>query len=188
MSARTAVGPRLVTPRRALAAAALVMVLAASGLAATHLHAATDYRATPLLGRLVPEATVTTLDGRTLDLRSLAGRAVIVNFWNTWCVPCRREEPALETFWSRHGTDPDVVFVGVVRDDTDAAVRSFVQQRRWDWDIAFDRGDRTALAFGTTGQPETFAVAPDGLVVGRRVGEASVQDLEQLLAMARGQA
>jgi thiol-disulfide isomerase/thioredoxin len=171
-----------------LAGLAIVAVLVASGVAASRLDDTTDLRATPLLGRVVPDATVTTLDGRTLQLRDLAGRAVIVNFWNTWCVPCRREVPALETFWSRHGDEPDLVFVGIVRDDTEAAVERFVAERRWDWDIAFDPGERTALAFGTTGQPETFAIAPDGLVVGRRVGEASVEDLEQLLAMARGQA
>ena len=174
--------------RRLLALAAVVAVLGASALAATRLGEDTDYRATPLLGRLVPDAAVTNLGGETVDLRDLAGRAVIVNFWNTWCVPCRREVPALETFWSRHGNDSDLVFVGIVRDDTERAVRDFIEDRRWDWDIVFDPGEKTALAFGTTGQPETFAIAPDGLVVGRRVGEASVDDLEQLLAMARGQA
>ena len=130
---------------------------------------------------------MTTLDGTPLPIRKLAGRAVIVNFWNTWCVPCRREVPALETFWARHSGDDDVVFVGIVRDDTEAAVRDWVDKRRWDWTIAFDPGERAALAFGTTGQPETFAIAADGLVVGRRIGEASVDDLERLLAMARGQ-
>lgn len=179
---------RRLTPRRVLAIGAVVAVLGASALAATRLGEVTDYRATPLLGNVVPDATVTTLDGDTVALRDLAGRAVIVNFWNTWCVPCRREVPALETFWARHGDDPDVVFVGVVRDDTEDAVRAFVEERRWDWDIVLDPGERTALAFGTTGQPETFAIAPDGLVVGRRAGEASIDDLERLLAMARGQA
>lgn len=182
-------GPRRwMTARRTLALGALVVVLGASAVAASRLGEDTDYRATPLLGRVVPDATVTTLDGQTLALRDLAGRSVIVNFWNTWCVPCRREVPALERFWARHSNDPDLVFVGIVRDDTDDAVRDFVDERRWDWDIVFDPGERAALAFGTTGQPETFAIAPDGLVVGRRVGEATVDDLEQLLAMARGQA
>jgi thiol-disulfide isomerase/thioredoxin len=176
------------TPRRLLAVVAIVGVLVASAVAASRLDDTTDLRATPLLGNLVPDATVRTLDGETLRLRDLAGRAVVVNFWNTWCVPCRREVPALETFWSRHGDEADVVFVGIVRDDTEEAVEDFVAERRWDWDIVFDPGERTALAFGTTGQPETFAIAPDGLVVGRRVGEASVDDLEQLLAMARGEA
>lgn len=162
-------------------------MLAGAALAATRLDATADYRATPLLGRLAPDAHVTTLDGTRLAVRDLAGRAVIVNFWNTWCTPCRREVPALETFWSRHDDDEDVVFVGIVRDDTEDAVEKWVDQRRWDWTIAMDPGDRAALAFGTTGQPETFAIAPDGLVVGRRLGEASVDDLEHLLRLARGQ-
>ena len=176
------------TGRRVLALAALAAVLGASALAATNLDAGDDLRASPLLGRLAPDQEVRTIDGQQLTLRDLAGRAVIVNFWNTWCVPCRREVPALETFWSRHNGEEDLVFVGIVRDDPESAVRDFVDKRRWDWTIAFDPGERAALAFGTTGQPETFAIAPDGLVVGRRIGEASVDDLEQLLAMARGQA
>src|SRR5688500_8832485 len=134
--------------RRLLALGAVLAVLAASAVAATRLGEDTDYRATPLLGRLVPDATVTNLDGEPVALRDLAGRTVIVNFWNTWCVPCRREVPALETFWSRHGDEADVVFVGIVRDDTEGAVRDFVEERRWDWDIVFDPGERTALAFG----------------------------------------
>lgn len=178
----------ILSPRRAVAAVALVAVLGASAVAATQLDRDVSYKGTPLLGQLVPAESVTTLDGQRLDLRDLAGRVVIVNFWNTWCVPCLREVPALETFWSRHANDPDLVFLGVVRDDTEEAVSDWVDERRWDWTIAMDPDDRTALAFGTTGQPETFAIAADGLVVGRRVGEATVDDLEQLLAMARGQA
>ena len=185
---RIAAEPRRLSRRRMLALVALAAVVGASALAATRLDAPTDYRASALLGRLAPDAPLTTLDGERLALPDLTGRVVIVNFWNTWCVPCRREVPALETFWARHGGEQDVVFVGIVRDDTEGAVRDWVAKRRWDWTIAFDRGERAALAFGTTGQPETFAIAPDGLVVGRRVGEASVDDLERMLAMARGRA
>jgi thiol-disulfide isomerase/thioredoxin len=176
-----------VSPRRLAALGVVAVVLAGAALAATRLDAPADYRATPLLGHVAPDAHVTTLDGDRLAVRDLAGRAVIVNFWNTWCTPCRREVPALETFWSRHSRDDDVVFVGIVRDDTESAVEKWVGERRWDWTIAMDPGDRAALAFGTTGQPETFAIAPDGLVVGRRLGEASVDDLEHLLTLARGQ-
>lgn len=174
--------------RRWVALVTTIVVLVFSVLAAGQLGRTSDYRATPLLGDLAPDVELVGLDGEPIVLRDLVGRSVIVNFWNTWCVPCRREIPALETFWSRHSRDADFVFVGIVRDDTDDAVRAFVEERRWDWDIAFDRGDRAALAFGTTGQPETFAIAPDGLVVGRRVGEASTDDLERLLLLARGDA
>lgn len=175
------------SPRRLAALGVVAVVLAGTALAATRLDAPADYRATPLLGHVAPDANVTTLDGDRVAVRGLAGRAVIVNFWNTWCAPCRREVPALETFWSRHSSDADVVFLGIVRDDTEGAVEKWVNERRWDWMIAMDPGDRAALAFGTTGQPETFAIAPDGLVVGRRLGEASVDDLEHLLTLARGQ-
>lgn len=179
---------RFLTLRRLAAAVAAVVIGGAVAVAGTGLDTPADlHRATPLLGRLVPDEEIVTLDGETLALRDLAGQVVIVNFWNTWCIPCLREVPALETFWSRHSNDPDLVFIGVVRDDTPEAVEAWVDDRRWDWTIGFDEGEKVALAFGTSGQPETFAISFDGLVVGRRLGEATVDDLERLLAMARGE-
>ena len=178
----------LLTRRRLLAGGAMLALFGGSAVAASRIDKHDDYRGTPLLGHLAPTETMTTIDGQDINLADFAGRSVIVNFWNTWCAPCRDEVPALETFWSRHSNDSDAALVGVVRDDTADAVRDWVNKRRWDWTIALDPDSRTALAFGTLGQPETFAITPDRLVVGRRIGAASIDDLEQLLAMARGQA
>ena len=97
----------------------------------------------------------------------LLGKAVIVNFWNSWCVPCQDELPALHRFADLHRDDPDVALLGIVRDDTKDAVRAYVAAEGIDWKIAMDPGARAALAYGTRGQPETFAITPERVHRGR---------------------
>lgn len=138
-----------------------------------------------LLGDPAPAFSLTTLDGEPVSLESLRGRAVIVNFWNSWCIPCREEEPALAEFHERHVDEADVVLLGIVRDDTEEAVRAAVGERALDWPIALDPGSRAALDFGTRGQPETFAISPDGVIVGTQYGPATIDDFETLLDAAR---
>ena len=76
--------------------------------------------------------------------------------------------------------------VGIVIDDSASAARSYVRARQIPWQIALDPDSRAALDFGTTGQPETYAISPDGVIVAKRSGPATVADLTRMLAMARG--
>ena len=145
-----------------------------------------DAKTSQLAGGDVPEFTVRTLDGTTITEADLAGRATIVNFWNTWCVPCVQEQPALAKFGKAHADDDSVELLAIVRDDTRAAVEDWVASRDPDWTVAMDPGGQAALAFGTRGQPETFALSPDGVVVAYQFGPASVADLETMLRVARG--
>ena len=64
-----------------------------------------------------PAFTLETLDGQQLALSDLAGKTVVVNFWNTWCAPCIQEAPALREFYELHKDEPDFAMVGIVRDD-----------------------------------------------------------------------
>jgi cytochrome c biogenesis protein CcmG/thiol:disulfide interchange protein DsbE len=145
-----------------------------------------DASKSQLAGRVAPKFRVTTLDGEELTRADLAGKATIVNFWNTWCIPCRQEAPDLQAFYAKHGDDPDFQMIGIVRDDGRGAVQKWVRNRGDDWTIAMDPGGNAALAFGTRGQPETFAISPDGVVVGYQFGPSSVDDLDALLGAARG--
>ena len=145
-----------------------------------------DASTSQLAGKDVPDFRVVTLDGEKVTDTDLAGKATIVNFWNTWCIPCREEAPDLQKFFARHADDPTFQMLGIVRDDNRSAVEKWVKNRGDDWTIAMDPDGKSALAFGTRGQPETFAVSPDGLIVGYQLGPSSVEDLEALLTAARG--
>lgn len=140
-----------------------------------------------LLGDPAPEFTVTTMDGEEVTGDSLRGRTVIVNFWNSWCTPCKQEEPALKRLYERHRDEADFVLLGIVRDDSPKAARKAVQERGIEWPMGIDPGDKAALDFGTRGQPETYAITPDGLIAGVQYGPASIADLDTMLAAARGQ-
>jgi cytochrome c biogenesis protein CcmG, thiol:disulfide interchange protein DsbE len=140
-----------------------------------------------LLGDPAPAFDLPTLGGDPVTNAELRGRAVIVNFWNSWCIPCRQEEPALKELHRRHSGEADFTLLGIVRDDSTRAARGAVTDRDIEWTMALDPGSRAALDFGTRGQPETYAISPDGVIVGTQFGPATVENLETLLAAARGQ-
>jgi cytochrome c biogenesis protein CcmG/thiol:disulfide interchange protein DsbE len=141
-------------------------------------------------GKPAPDFTLPTLEGTDVSSSALRGdgRAVLVNFWNSWCIPCRQEHPALVAFWERHRDDPDFAMVGIVREDVESEIRSYVDREGVGWVVAFDPGAKAALDYGTTGQPETFMIASDGRVVAEQIGPASLDDLELMLRVARGAA
>jgi cytochrome c biogenesis protein CcmG/thiol:disulfide interchange protein DsbE len=142
-----------------------------------------------LLGRDAPAFNLKTLSGDRVTRNGLAGKAVIVNFWNTWCIPCRQELPALKAFYADHANDPDFAMVGIVRDaqKSTSGIADYVRKQGMDWTIALDPESRAALDFATRGQPETFAITPDGQIVGFQLAEVTKENLETMLDAARGQ-
>jgi cytochrome c biogenesis protein CcmG, thiol:disulfide interchange protein DsbE len=145
-----------------------------------------DAQQSRLVGKAAPTFTVHTFDGQTLSTAGLTGRPVIVNFWNSWCLPCQQELPSLQQFAQRHAGDSGFVMLGIVRDDTTDAARQYAAAEHMTWPLAPDPGSNLALAFGTRGQPETYAISANGTIVGSQFGPVTVGNLETLLAAARG--
>jgi len=173
------------------AALAAAVVVAAFGVVlATQVSSSPDYRGGPILGKPAPDFELTDLSGGArgakIRLADLAGKTVVVNFWNTWCVPCEQERPALTEFHARHADDADVVLVGIVRDDSEGAVREYIAEHRIGWTIGWGgRLPQAAIDYGTTGQPETFVISPGGVVVGKQLSRVTVANLEEMLAAGR---
>jgi len=177
------------------ASAAGVVVVVLAVVLATQVNTDPTFEGGPDLGGPAPEFDLPVLSPAVVDAEppaetvsneSLAGKAVIVNFWNSWCLPCRTEHDALAEFYDRHAEDADFAMVGIVRDDTDEAALAWVEEKGVDWTITSDPGARAALDFATTGQPETYAIDPAGVVVAKQLGEVDVDDLEAMLDRARG--
>jgi cytochrome c biogenesis protein CcmG/thiol:disulfide interchange protein DsbE len=171
----------------ALAAGAVVAVLAVVLATQVGTDPRADTNQSHLVGKDAPIYDLSAIDGTPLRSSDLSGKVVVVNFWNSWCIPCQEEHPALVEFFRRHAADPAFAMVGIVRDDTEGAIRRYVDDEGVPYTVAFDPGARAALDFGTRGQPETYAISPDGVVQGAQIGPASVATLESMYRAAGGQ-
>jgi cytochrome c biogenesis protein CcmG, thiol:disulfide interchange protein DsbE len=148
-------------------------------------EAATRQVRSPLLNKPAPAAESTTIDGEPVKLSDLKGKWVVVNFFATWCVPCRIEHDELRQFHDTHLALGDASVFGVVFSDSTQAVREFRVDEGGSWPMLTDPGGRIALTFGVSGVPESFLVDPDGIVRSRIVGGVRAADLDVMLAEAR---
>jgi len=142
----------------------------------------------PLLGKPAPEFSLRTLDGsRTVQLSQFRGQVVVINFWASWCIDCRVEHQALTAAWDRY-RDQGVVLLGIPFGDRAADSRTYLAELGGAWPQLVDPGERTAIAYGVYGVPETFVIGPDGLVAYKRVGGVVYGDLiDQIERLLPGQ-
>lgn len=139
------------------------------------------------LGRRLADRVAPALDDGRVGLDELRGMPVVLNFWASWCIPCREEAPLLERGW-RDARDRGVLFVGLNMQDLTGDAREFLRQ----FDNTFlnvrDPSNDVARKWGVTGIPETFFIGADGKVVGHVIGAISPDQLAGgITAAERGQ-
>jgi cytochrome c biogenesis protein CcmG, thiol:disulfide interchange protein DsbE len=130
-----------------------------------------------------PEFTLERLDeDGELELSSLEGKAVVLNFWASWCLPCKEEAPFLEQIW-RDQRDSGLVVVGYDSKDSRRDARRFVERFDLTFPIVFDGPGDELADWGVTGFPETFVIDRQGRVVAAFVGDVtSDEDKRELRA------
>jgi cytochrome c biogenesis protein CcmG/thiol:disulfide interchange protein DsbE len=169
------------SPRAWLAAAlvaGLVLALLGYGLAA-------QPASVPQVGSAVPAFRLVALDGSQLSLRSWQGQVVVVNFFASWCAPCREEASDLEQTW-REYQGRGVQFFGIAYKDVDSKAQAFLDEFSVTYPCALDPGSRTARAYGVTGVPETYVVDQQGQLVRHFIGPVTKAQLGHEISQALG--
>ena len=139
----------------------------------------------PLIGQLAPGFSLTPVDGGApVSLESLRGRPVVLNFWAAWCAPCYQEHAALT---AAAASLPDVQLLGVVYEDEEANVRSFLRERGAAYPALMDPAGKTAIAYGIYGVPETYFIDGEGRIVEKYLGPLSTDRIQALVGKARGE-
>jgi len=130
-----------------------------------------------------PDFSLTDIDGRQHRLGDYRGRVVIVNFWATWCPPCREEMPSMQRAWERI-RDEGIVMLGINLGEDEDAIFEFTAGYPVDFPLLMDRDSSVIRAWGVRGLPTTFVIDPRGRIRYRAVGGRAWDDAA-LLARVR---
>ena len=138
------------------------------------------------VGRTAPEFSLRSLNDKLVRLADFRGRVALVNFWATWCAPCRVEMPSLVNLRAKY-RDQGFEVIGVSVDDNDRSkVEDFVKEVRADYPILLKDGSVVDAYGGTRFLPQSFIVGRDGKVIAHIVGMRSTDELEAEIKKALG--
>ncbi len=181
-------GAKRIAPIISLAVAALLAALFI--VLANSKATKPDVTSSFLLGKPAPAVVSTTLDGKTFDLSRRKGSWVVLNFFQSTCLPCKAEHPELVAFATQQAVIADgAELYTVVKDDSDEAVSKWFAEQGGSWPIVTDDDGSIATDFGVAQVPETWIVDPSGIVARRfasTITAAALANELQLLRQAYG--
>lgn len=129
-----------------------------------------------LRGHPAPPFVLKTLDrGTPVSMSTLKGHPVVINFWASWCGPCKMEHPVLE--WGSREFGQQASFLGVVFEDTEDNARGFLRQMGASFPQLADPLSSVAVDYGVAGVPETYFIDSEGVIRGKHVGPIDPETL-----------
>lgn len=140
----------------------------------------------PLISEPAPPIVGDAVDGSTFDLDAERGRWVVVNFFSTTCVPCIEEHPELVAFDDQYSATGAASVVSIAFSDTSANVRDFFATNGGEWAVLAEDTGRHAISYGVAAVPETYLVAPSGIVTSKFIGGVTKVDIENEIARLTG--
>jgi len=139
--------------------------------------------AAPDAGRTAPNFTLKTLDGTEVSLSQFRGKKVILNFWASWCTPCKEELPHLQAIWDKYKDSGEVMFLTVAGSQSDEdAIRSYVKDKDYNFTVCLDSDDSTFNRYEIVSIPKTYFIDKGGTI--RRLQEgmfSSPAEVESML-------
>ena len=142
----------------------------------------------PIVGHPAPNFSLAALEPATgkgtLSLADFKGKAIVLNFWASWCVPCKEELPLLENTWKQmQAQGKDVIVIGIDFQEASSAATSFLQQNGITYPAALDASGSVGSTYGITSLPDTFFINRDGIVVSKELREITAQTLANNLKL-----
>ena len=142
----------------------------------------------PLVGHPAPDFSLVMLRSDTgksaLSLSNFKGKPVVLNFWATWCQPCKEELPLLENAWKQmQAQKKDIVFLGIDFQESSSDATSFLQLYGITYLVALDANGSVANKYGVTSLPQTIFINQNGIVTSREPQELTAQELSKNLQL-----
>jgi len=164
----------------------LVLLFSAEAWADAYSEMAVDRPSTPVVA---PSFVLTDLSGERVSLASLSSKVVLLNFWATWCIPCRTEMPGMERLWQQYH-DRGLAIVAVSVDDGGKKrITKFIRRLKLSYPILLDPQSEVADRYEVSGLPASYLIDGEGRLIGRLVGSRewdspeAVSLIEQLLGL-----
>jgi peroxiredoxin len=173
--------------RRFLAFLAAVLCFSAAGVILWHVGIPgmtfSALKIAPRTGATAPPLQLPTLDGDRFIVGELRGDVVVINFWATWCEPCRLEMPELQRLYEQQ-RDNGLHVVGVNLGESASTAQQWVDELGLTFDIVLDRDAYAATLYQLRGQPSTYVVNPDGIITQVFYGAVDLATLEDAVKQA----
>ncbi|MBB6282366.1 TlpA disulfide reductase family protein [Geobacillus subterraneus] len=139
----------------------------------------------PEIGHTAPDLTLPTLGGEPVKLSDLRGKAVVLNFWTSWCPPCKKEMPELEKFYKQHDREVALLAVHLTTQDTLDNAERFVKSEKLTLPVAFDVRGEALHQYRVQTIPTTYIIDPNGVIRQKIVGPVTAAQLEKETALFR---
>ena len=146
----------------------------------TETQASVERPAIPVPGHPAPDFTLQTLDGQTLQLSDLQGQAVVLNFWASWCPPCRAEMPELEQAYQEN-MDQGLVVLGVNQGEQQAVANDFIQRFGLTFPVVLDQELVASRNYRVNSLPTTFFIDRNGIIRDQVTGQVNTALLNEKL-------
>lgn len=143
-------------------------------------------KVSPLVGKKAPEFTLNLFNGEKLTLSELKGKTILLNFWASWCMPCRQEALALEESWQKY-RDDNVVFIGVNVWDDNSNALSYMKKYGGEYPHGIDPAEEIQVDYGVGGVPETFFIDSSGIITDKYDGPLTPEIIEYFMSKAMNQ-
>lgn len=150
-------------------------------------EAGVEEKGPPEKGMASVDITMRDLEGKAISLSQFKGKVVILNFWATWCPPCREEMPSLDALYQKFKENKDIVMLPVSIDENADTVREFMKRNNYSMPAYHDPNKDAGSAYGITGVPETFFIDKNGVISEKIIGPVDwmkpdvIQFIEDLL-------